>query len=110
MRTVILMGALAIGLTACATSPQSDPAYVSPTQYQGYNCKQISAEMQRVSTKQEQANQGAQANAVLNTALTAFAISQGYGVSQDDNSSVRRLNNQYEVLEQTAIQKECNLK
>jgi len=98
-----------ISLSGCATAPKSDPAYVSPAQYQAYNCNQIRAEMQRVSGKLEQASQANATGQVLGTALAAFAISQGYGIYDDGNGDVeyRRLSNQYDVLEQTAIQKEC---
>ena len=104
---------LLITLSGCSSSPESDPAYVSPTQYLGYNCNQIGAEMKRVSAKIEQANetQGDKtAEMVLNTALSAYAISRGYGVGSSDDSAYRRLINQYDVLEQTAIQKECSVK
>jgi hypothetical protein len=99
---------LTILLSACATGPESDPAYVSPTQYQDYNCKQIRAEMKRISGKLEQASQSDGTNQVLSAAVTAFAISRGYGFSDDGNAPIKRLHNQYDVLEQTAIQKSCN--
>lgn len=99
---------VSVGLAGCATAPESDPAYVSPLQYQDYNCKQIKAEMRRVSGKIEQAAKTDQTGQVLDAALTVFAISQGYGVYNEDNPEYRRLQNQYDVLEQTAIQKECN--
>lgn len=98
-----------VGLAGCTTTPESDPAYVAPLQYQDYNCKQVRAEMRRVSGKIEQAAQANQTGQVLDAALTVFAISQGYGVSREDNPDYRRLQNQYEVLEQTAIKKECDL-
>lgn len=108
-RLNIFSGILLLGIASCATSPESDPAYISPTHYSSYNCKQISAEMQRVSGKLEQAEQADAAGQVLGTALAAYAISQGYGYSGGDNAPYRRLVNQYEVLEQTAIQKECKI-
>lgn len=109
LKYTLLSGALIIGLAGCANSPESDPAYVSPNHYANYNCKQISAEMQRISSKLEQAEQANTTGQVLDTALAAFAISQGYGYSSGDNSAYRRLHNQYEVLEQTSIQKECGI-
>jgi hypothetical protein len=109
LKKTILSGCIIIGLAGCSTSPESDPAYVSPTHYSNYNCKQISAEMQRVSGKLEQTEQANATGQVLGTALAAYAISQGYGFSSGDNSPQRRLLNQYDVLEQTAIQKECGI-
>lgn len=110
LNITILSGALIMGLAGCSTSPESDPSYISPNHYADYNCKQLSAEKQRVSTKIEQMTTGKSdtADKVLDTALAAFAISQGYGFSSgDDDVAYRRLYNQYEVLEQTAIEKEC---
>ena len=112
MKIKLISAIICLGLAGCASSPESDPAYISPTHYSNYNCNQISAEMQRVSGKIEQLEQTEKTEAaevVLGTALQAFAISQGYGISSNDDKNVqyRRLANQYDVLEQTAIQKEC---
>ncbi|MBI1328117.1 MAG: hypothetical protein GC136_10825 [Alphaproteobacteria bacterium] len=97
-------------LAACETAPESDPSYISPTHYQNYNCNQISAEMQRVSTKLEQATSVDSTNQMLGAAVAIFAISKGRGISGGgENVELKRLRNQYDVLEQTAIQKECHL-
>lgn len=97
----------AVMLTACTSSPESDPTYVSPTQYQNYNCGQISAEMNRISAKIEQASQADNENQVLGAAVTAFAIYRGYSFNNNENIALKRLHNQYDILEQTSIQKEC---
>lgn len=109
LKYTLLSGAIIIGLSGCASSPESDPAYVSPNHYANYNCNQISAEMQRISGKLEQAEQANTTGQVLGTALAAYAISQGYGFAGGDDSAYRRLRNQYDVLEQTSIQKECGI-
>lgn len=112
LNIIIISGVLIIGLMGCSTSPKSpetDPAYVSPNHYTHFNCGQLNAEKVRISSKLEQANQDNATGQVLNTALAAFAISQGHGYRQKDNTAYRRLLNQYDVLEQTAIAKECNL-
>lgn len=105
----VLSAFILIPLTACTTTPESDPAYISPSHYDNYNCSQISAEMQRITGKLDQAEQAKTTGQILNTALSAYAISQGFGVSggNSDNDAHRRLVNQYDVLEQTAIRKEC---
>lgn len=95
-------------ITACASSPESDPAYISPAQYENYNCKQIHAEIRRVTKKIDVAVQTDGTTQALDAAVTIFAISQGYGVGGGNgNVELRRLKNQYDVLEQTAILKEC---
>lgn len=101
--------ASALLLMACNTAPQTDPAYVSPNHYSDYNCNQISAEMRRVSSKMQQIERENQSGQVLDAALAAYAMSQGYGYSGGDDTEHRRLVNQYDILEQTAIRKECNI-
>ena len=94
-------------LSACAHKPESNPAYISPSHYSDYNCTQISAERNRISTKLDQAGQVNATGQALDTALAAFAISQGYSFKRGGSEALERLKNQYEVLEQEAIQKEC---
>lgn len=103
-----LIGLIFLSLAGCANEP--DPSYVSPNLYQSYNCKQIKAERVRLSSKLNQASQTNQTGQVLDAAVNIFAISQGYGYSDENGreAEFRRLNNQYEVLDQTAIQKECD--
>lgn len=109
MRIFLISVATVALVSSCASSPESDPAYVSPSHYSNYNCNQISAEMQRVSAKLDQAEQANSTGQLFETALAAYAISQGYGYGNRDDAQYRRLVNQYDVLEQTSIQKECGL-
>lgn len=77
----VLIVLLSLGLVACASNdPTKDPAYVSPTQYQAYNCKQLNAEMKRVSVRREQVLADAKDGEFLDTAVKVFAMSQGYSV------------------------------
>lgn len=106
----ILTTTLALGLTGCygyQSSPESNPSYVSPAQYSDYNCKQLKAEMRRVSSNIEQQKISDTTGKILDTAITAFAISQGYGFTDDENVEYKRSQNQYRVLEQEIIRKEC---
>lgn len=112
--------AASIALSACAsTDPANDPSYVSMAEYQHYNCKQIGAEMNRISKRTDdaiearmKAKEGEQTNAVLGAAVTALAITQGYSFyndrGQDDNAiQINRLKSQYDALEKLSIQKNC---
>jgi hypothetical protein len=112
--------AASMALSACASSdPTNDPSYVSLVEYQNYSCKQITAEMNRISKRTDdamevrvQANKNDQTNAVLGAAVTALAITQGYslysGSDRDDNAiQINRLKSQYDALERLAIQKNC---
>lgn len=104
---------MTIILSACVTKPENDPAYVSPTEYQSFSCKQISAEMRRVSTKIEQMTRTDETNQALGAAVVLFAVAKGYSIygNQDDRKNVdlKRLRNQYDVLDQTSIRKNCTL-
>lgn len=106
MKKTFSITVCALLLSACASN---DPASVSMTQYSDYNCKQIAAEMKRVSNKIEQASANEQTATLVNTAVAAFAVSQGQGFYMDENVELKRLHNQYDVLEQTSIKKSCNL-
>lgn len=102
-------------ITACAGS-QSNSAYVSSDHYSDYNCIQLKAEKKRISSKLEQMTEvdteekeSNVTSEVLGAAIMGYAISQGYGFQSNEKSDVpfRRLQNQYDVLEQTLIEKQC---
>jgi hypothetical protein len=108
MKPAYLTLAIPALLAACATGPESDPSYVSPTQYDTYSCDQMRAEMQRVSKQIDQfSQQDKPGSELLSTALTAYAISQGYGFSQADNVKLRRAQNKYNILDEMMIKKNC---
>jgi hypothetical protein len=94
-------------LNACQTT--NEPRYyVSPAEYQSYNCSQLVNEMQRISLKREQLIQAENNSQVLEAALTAFAISRGYGVNQNENvDKLEALNNTYEVLDRMIVKNGC---
>lgn len=107
MHLLSLLLLVVFTLSACSGNSSSS-AYVSPDHYASFNCKQIDAESKRISAKLEQnSTSSSESNQVLNTALTAFAISQGYSFQGNDNTQEKRLQNLYEVLEKTKIEKEC---
>ncbi len=116
LNITILSGILIVGLSACAEKNKFDPTYISPMHYLSFNCNQISLEMQRVSTKLEQMVEKDQsdtqdtAGKVFDTALAAFAIAKNGSYTKQNNkdrTAYERLSNQYDILEQTAINKEC---
>lgn len=110
MKKLHLLAAVVLFLlTGCASKLASDPAYVSPSQYSDYNCKQLKLEMQRVSSNLEQAKKDDATGQILGAALRVFAISQGYRLDDSDSKlESRRLQNQYTVLSQALIKKECD--
>lgn len=55
MKTTATVTALAIALAGCATASRDvATAYVSPLQYQNYECDQLGAESRRLTTRVQQ--------------------------------------------------------
>lgn len=103
-------------ISACAKHPDKIQAqYVSPMQYDGYSCKQIGAEMQRLSVRVSEL--GGQQEHAANTS----DVEMGVGLVLlwpvllflDSNSAqaaeYARVKGEFEALDQKAIQKNCNL-
>lgn len=73
MKKFLLMSTLLV--SACASHTHEIPAaYVSPLQYEDYNCKQLSSEMQRVSARAEQVAHDVNKNADGDTAAMAAGL------------------------------------
>jgi hypothetical protein len=116
----LLIGATAAlataAVSACASSSGDIRAsYVSPLQYQGYTCQQISAEAARVSSR------AAEVAGVQDTKRTNDQITTGvaivvfwpaaFFVGGDGQAAAElaRLKGEYEALEKIAIEKNCNV-
>lgn len=114
-RAIALLTVTSI-LAGCADHPDKIPAtYTSPMQYDGYGCKQIGAEMQRVSSRVTELS-GLQEKAASNS-----DVEMGVGLILfwptlfflDRNSAQAaeygRLKGEFNALEQAGIQKNCGL-
>ncbi len=102
-------------LAGCASHSDNISAqYVSPLQYQDYSCKQVRMEMQRVSrqvneiagTQDKQADKDAVA---MGVGLVLFWPALFFLIGDDKKEELGRLKGEYEALEETAIQKECDV-
>lgn len=109
--TVLCAG---IVLSGCATSSKDiATAYVSPIQYQGYDCAQITAENQRLNTRVTQlggrldeAAANDKAIGVVGAVLfwpALFAL----GGTKNQEAEYARLKGEYDALQQVAIEKKC---
>ena len=113
----LVLSALISGLflSSCASSSDKISAqYVSPIQYQSYNCNQIRMEMQRVSRRVNEVAgvQDAQASkdsVALGVGLVIFWPALFFMIGKDKEEELGRLKGEYEALEQAAIEKECNV-
>jgi hypothetical protein len=91
-------------------------AYVSPLQYQGYDCTQIATELRRVTTHATTMQTNLQKTADNDTAQmtvglilfwpTLFFLEGGDG---PEAAEYARLKGERDALEQIAIQKKCSL-
>lgn len=105
-------------LAACASQPEEiQTAYVSPIQYQDYNCKQLSGELARVTRRASdlkgQLRKTADDDEVqMGVGLillwpTLFFLEGGDGPQAQEYA---RLKGERDAIEITSIQKECGLK
>lgn len=105
----------AILLTSCAShSDDISAQYVSPMEYQSYNCNQIRLEMQRVSRRVNeiagvQDSQATKDSVAPGVGLVLFWPALFFMIGKDKQEELSRLKGEYEALEQAAIGKECNV-
>lgn len=107
--------AVVFALAGCATDPAKISATsVSPLQYNDYNCKQITAELDRVNTRQGELHTSLKEKADNDSAQMGigmilfwpalFFLEGGDGPEATEFS---RLKGEQEALEKSAIAKEC---
>ncbi len=103
-------------ISACASSSGDVRAsYVSPLQYQGYTCQQISAEAARVSSRAAEVAGVQDQKRTNDQVATGVAIvvfwPAAFFVGGDGPTAVElaRLKGEYEALENIAIEKKCNV-
>ena len=88
---------------------------ISPLQYQDYSCKQISAELQRVSSRAQQVANDVNRNADGDTAAMAAGLilfwPALFFIDGDSPQAQEygRLKGEYDALEQAGIKKNCGL-
>jgi hypothetical protein len=115
MRSVII-SIVALSLAGCASSPDEMTAsYVSPVQYQSYDCSQIGAELQRVTRRANelygQLNKTASDdNAQMAVGMILFwpALFFLEGGDGPQATEYSRLKGERDALEQVAVQKHCD--
>lgn len=116
MKRFLLMTGFALSLTACADHTNKIAAsYVSPLQYQDYSCKQLGAEMGRVSTRANQVAYDVNKNAdgdstAMGVGLILFWPALFF-IDGDTPQAQEyaRLKGEFDALQQAAIQKDCSI-
>lgn len=112
LAVITVIGAML--LQGCATSSKDvATAYVSPMQYQSYDCSQLSAETQRIQARVSQIGGRLDEAAANDKAIAGvgailfwpalFAL----GGTKQQEAEYARLKGEYEALQQTATLKKC---
>jgi hypothetical protein len=116
MRIVVTAALSALALAGCASSSDKITAsYVSPMQYDSYNCRQLGEEAQRVSAHAAAAAgaQDSQAtkDAVATTAAVIIFWPAAFFVQGDKQNAAElaRLRGEMEAIEQVSIRKQCGI-
>jgi hypothetical protein len=106
----------ALALAGCA-SKASDvtPSYISPMQYDAYNCNQLAEEAQRVSARAS-ATAGAQdSQATKDVVATTVGVIVFWpalffiGGDKQNAAELGRLRGEMEAIEQASIRKKCGI-
>ena len=107
--------AAALLLAGCTgvDNASTDPTYVPAGLYDNYTCDQLHVQMNLTSAKITDLSDEENGKDVINAVVSAYAASQGYGFEdrrrhESENAvELRRQKNKYDVLEETAIRKNC---
>ena len=113
-KAVVAAVATAVLLSGCATSSDKISAsYVSPMQYQSFDCDQIAAEgsrlNQRVMALQGQVDKAASNDKALMGVgvILFFPVLFALGGNQQKEAEYGRLKGEYDALQQSAVMKKC---
>jgi hypothetical protein len=106
-----------LAIVGCASRAENiSAAYVSPLQYQNYNCAQLSEEASRI------ASRAAQVAGVQDSKATNDAVATGVGViifwpalflikgDSTTAAELARLKGEMEAIERVSIEKKCNIR
>ncbi|HBT32959.1 MAG TPA: hypothetical protein DEB15_09010 [Pusillimonas sp.] len=106
---------LTISLFGCASSADKiAPSYVSPLQYQNYDCEQLASEASRVHAAAvangAQLNDAASNDAGITAAgaILFWPALFFLGGNEQKEAEYAKLRGEYEAIEKAAIQKKCD--
>lgn len=106
MYKVCIIAIACLLIVSCANSPEKE-TYVSEGLYSDYNCNQLRAQLDLNSSKLQQKTNRDTGTDFFDTALKAYAISQGYGFEESRDYELERLQNEHDVLNNLLIKKDC---
>jgi hypothetical protein len=113
-KSTAVVTVLAFALSGCATSSKDvASAYVSPMQYQSYDCDQLAAESQRLTVRVQQVGGRLDEAASNDKGITAAGAILFWpalffiGGTKQQESEFARLKGENEALQQAAVLKKC---
>ena len=116
VRAIVALTSTAILLSGCATASSGiATAYVSPLQFQAYDCQQISAEMQRVHVRVNQLAGRLDKAAENDKALVGVGMLLFWpalfalGGTKEQEAEYARLRGEYDALAKVANEKRCEM-
>ena len=114
MKTLTTLTALAVLLSGCATSSKDiATSYVSPVQYQNYDCDQFAAESQRLTTRVQQLGgrldeAASNDKAIVGVGMLLFWPALfALGGTKQQEAEYGRLKGEAEALQHAAVAKKC---
>ena len=106
---------ISFGLAGCATSSKDISAtYISPLQYQSYDCQQLSLESQRIQRRVVELGGRLDEAASNDKALVGVGMILFWpalfalGGTKQQEAEYGRLRGEYDALQQASIQKKCD--
>lgn len=115
-RATVALTSAALVLAGCATASSGvATAYVSPLQFQSYDCQQISAEMQRIHVRVNQLAGRLDKAAENDKALVGVGVLLFWpalfalGGTKEQEAEYARLRGEYDALAKVANEKKCEV-
>ncbi|WP_404301460.1 hypothetical protein [Alicycliphilus denitrificans] len=115
-KSIAIAVAVSFGLTGCATSSKDiASAYVSPVQYQNYDCDQIVAENQRLAARVSQLGgrldeAASNDKAIMGVGLVLFWPALfALGGTKQQEAEYARIKGEHDALQQAAVAKKCGV-
>lgn len=113
-RSIATIVSVTLALSGCATSSKDiASSYVSPLQYQSYDCDQLAAETQRMQARVQELggrlDEASSNDKVITTVgvILFWPILFALGGTKQQEAEYARLRGEYDALQQAAIAKKC---
>jgi hypothetical protein len=113
MKKIVAALTLASLLSACATAPENVSAsYVSPLQYQAYDCSQLGAEMERIGNQVDtltgqQRKERRKDQVAFAAGMVLFWPALFFMAGSDKKEELGRLKGEHDAVQKAAIERKC---